>query len=75
MPIGDFPAPPRLAAALPHRCCGLLARGVLVRAYREYLFEAPTGGERAFEAVSDLQRDIIGNALALRQDGWPPGRP
>jgi phospholipase C len=45
------------------------------KAYREHLLEAPTPGERVFEAVSDLQRDIIGNAIALRQDGLSPGKP
>ena len=45
------------------------------KAYRGHLLEAPTPGERVFEAVSDLQRDIIGNAIALRQDGLTPGKP
>jgi phospholipase C len=44
-------------------------------AYRGQLLEEPTRGESVFEGVSDLQRDIIGNALSLRQGGLVPGEP
>jgi phospholipase C len=46
-------------------------------AYKGRLLEEPTDGEKAFDKISDLQRDIIGNAIALRQgdDGIPPDKP
>jgi len=53
-------------------------------AYERQLLEVPTAGERTFEAVSDLdkldtltdlQKEIVGTASALRALGLTPGQP
>ena len=44
-------------------------------AYRGALLEEPQPGERLFEALTDLQSDIVGSSVALREGGLPPGKP
>jgi phospholipase C len=46
-----------------------------LKAYREHLLEEPTRGERLFEAVTDLQSEIVSASLHLREQGHPPGKP
>jgi phospholipase C len=46
-----------------------------LKAYREHLLEEPTAGERLFEAVTDLQSEIVAASLHLREEGHPPGKP
>lgn len=45
------------------------------RSYRKQMLEEPTAGERVSEAVTDLQQQVIGAALKLREWGLGPGRP
>lgn len=45
------------------------------RSYRSRMLEEPTAGERVSEAVTDLQQQVIGAALKLREWGLKPGRP
>lgn len=50
-------------------------RDAKLRAYAERLLEEPQPGESLFEAVTDLQGEIVGAGLQLRGDGLPPGKP
>jgi phospholipase C len=45
------------------------------RAYAEHLLEEPTPGERLSGAITDLQREVIGAAMAIRKLGLDPGKP
>ena len=45
------------------------------RAYDAQLLERPQAAESLVEAVTDLQREVIGGALVVRGDGLPPGKP
>jgi phospholipase C len=44
-------------------------------AYERNMLEAPTRGEEGWEAVTDLQSEIVAAANKLRADGIPPGKP
>lgn len=44
-------------------------------AYEEALLEEPKLGERVFSALTQLQREVVGAAMALRGEGLPPGKP
>ena len=46
-----------------------------LKAYRDHLLEEPSKGERLFDAVSDLQSEIVSASLHLREQGHPPGKP
>jgi phospholipase C len=45
------------------------------RAYQGQLLEEPHPGERLFEAVTDLQGEIVAAGLFLREAGVTPGKP
>jgi phospholipase C len=45
------------------------------RSYDAGLLEPASPAESLVEAVTDLQREVIGGAVVLRGDGVPPGRP
>ncbi|MDX6661949.1 MAG: phospholipase, partial [Solirubrobacterales bacterium] len=45
------------------------------KAYVSQLLEEPTLGDRLFEAVTDLQREVIGASMTLREQGVTPDKP